>query len=1195
MKKSVFILFLLVIILPTMTYCQAPPEFHYECSKCDSCSPFILPNPDGYTCLYQSPYAKVDSLYIPSENADELHVRVNFVFLSKEDTTGMFEEDNSEHQELIDAIISNIDTAYSEFINPVNDTNCYIQNGFISGSKIQFDINKMYISDEYGWNNENDSWDSVWGGGPPNFCPGGEDWYLDYLDDSINEDTVVPLSINVFFTETAWYYDSLVIYQTTNSPGPINNMCSMEPGGDLDATLRIHAPNVFTKYYWMKNHIANDTLPWDSIVKHWFINTTSAIIAHEFTHNLDLEHVELCNKNIAHPSFGYRRGLLTPDQLGHAHKVLSLSNLRRRVTDESYNSVPEIITGNTYMDANIMFFRDIIIEDGATLTITCKLYMANDASIIVKQGGRLIVDGGLISTENGKFWQGIQVWGDKTKSQKPIYNPAVYDQGRVEIINGATIENAIVAVDLWEPENYQATGGIIYAEDAIFRNNVKSVHATHYRNFDPYEPLIEWDYEGEFVNCTFEITTDYPGHQTFEELVDLSYVNGINFIGCDFSLYPNAINVYDENHAISGYDAGFRVYANCTSQQTPCPEVDYDRSNFTGFYSAVYASKTGYNVVTVSIDRSDFVNNAYGLYALGLNNASVLFSTFQVSSYMGCGYGIFTDYVTGFAFEENQFTKYPGAMQGNYHGISINNSAAINQVYKNDFNGLSYGNHSDGINWDNELTHLGLEYLCNTNTNNYADFYVADNDLPVHHSGIQQSQGSNELMAGNVFSTTGATWHFYNGGDYDINYYTDDANTPQTPELRYEVHLAESQVENTCPSHYSGGSGSVLSLTTNEKTSLEQDYYDNLTDFNSTKALYDSYVDGGDTDSEVSDIQNAQPSDMWALRAQLLGDSPHLSFEVLKEAADKTDVFTESALFDILAANPDELKKDTLISYLENKEEPLPDYMISLLEQLASGSTYKTALQKQMADYKHAYSRAAYDIIRSMLNDTVLDYAQLRSWLDNVGGITSDRQIISSYIAQSNFTDAFTLANMLPALYELSGNDSIEHLYYMDMLTLYQTLQQQGRNTYQLDSLEKLSIDNIANNSNGVAGSQARAILEAVYKEYCHNCSNVDSTNGYKANAVVHPNQLGEFMGLSVSVKPNPAKEWAAFEYSLLDDVHEGVIEIRNVSGTIIEMFKLTTNKGQKLWDTRNTPNGVYIYTVRCNGYSTSKKLVLSK
>ncbi len=1196
MKRSIlFNLLLLASIMPYTLFSQITPELLGKCSSCDTCTTVILPDPGESICIYQSPYARFDTLYIPDEDADDLHIRVNFIFLSKNDTTGMFEENNPEHQELIDSIISKIGTMYSDFVNPVSDTSCYVQNGFISGAKIQFNINKMYISDEFGWNNENDSWEPVIGGNP-SFCPGNDDWYLNYLDDSINDDPVVPLSVNVYFTETAWYYDSLVVYQTTDTTGPINNMCSMEPVPDIEAGMRIHAPNVFTKYYWMKHHATQIyNQPWDSIVKFWFINSVSSILAHEFTHNLDLRHKVDCDINIANPNIDWPRGLLTPWQLGHAHKVMGLTNLRRRVTDESYNSIPEIITESTYIDADLMFFRDIVIEEGATLTVTCKLYMANNAKIIVKQGAKLVVDGGLISTENGKFWQGIQVWGDKNRSQKPIYGPEQYNHGIVELKNDATIENAIIAIDLWEPGNYQATGGILHAEDAVFRNNAKSIHALHYRNFDPYEPPIEWDYDCEVKNCSFEITEEYPGDVTFYKHVDLAYVNGIDFIGCDFSLDDNALNISDYNHAIAGYDAGFRVYASCTSGLSPCPETDYDRSTFTGFWSAISATKSGENIVAFSVDRADFTNNAFGVRTIGVNNASVLLSDFHVGSFQGCGYGIYTNEATGFAFEENQFSKYPAGVQANYFGISINNSRAINDVYKNDFSGLSYANHSDGVNWLGTFREFGLEYLCNTNTNNYADFYVADFVSFVSRSGIQRSQGSQELMAGNSFSLTGATWHFYNGGEHLVDYYTDAVNTPLTPEIRYRVDLETSETENTCPSHYSGSSGSILSKTSAEKTSIEQDYYNNLADYNSTKALYDSYVDGGNTDSEVFDIKNAQPGDMWALRAQLLGNSPHLSFEVLKEAADKTDVFTEAALFDILAANPDELKKDTLISYLENKEVPLPGYMISLLQQLAGGSTYKTALQKQLADYKHAYSRAAHDIVRSILNDTALDHTQLRNWLDNIGGITSDRQIISSYMAQGNFTDAFTLASMLPALYELKGNDSVEHLFYMDMLTLHQTLFQQGRNTYQLNSTEKANITYIASNSNGVAGSQAKSILEAVYNEYCHTCPNIDGTDGYKINAKVNPNNLGEYFGLDVSVKPNPARDWASFEYSLIDDAHDGVIEIRNASGVIVDVLILNSNKGQTLWDTRNISNGLYVYTIKCDNFSKSGKLVITK
>jgi hypothetical protein len=526
----------------------------------------------------------------------------------------------------------------------------------------------------------------------------------------------------------------------------------------------------------------------------------------------------------------------------------------------------------------------------------------------------------------------------------------------------------------------------------------------------------------------------------------------------------------------------------------------------------------------------------------------------------------------------------------------INNSEAVNKVYKNTFDGLSYANFSDGKNWRDDYRYEGLVYYCNQNSNNYADFYVADYVYP-NHSGIQSFQGNDNYTAGNSFTQNGATWHFYNGGEHLVSYYYNQNQNDETPDGDKIYHVAKvgRNVINNCPSHYGGSSELKLVLTAQQKADAEQDYYDNLTDYNSVKTLYDSYVDGGDTEAEKLDIQTAQPEDMWELRAQLLGDSPHLSLEVLKKAADKTDVFTESALFDILAANPDELKKDTLISYLENKEEPLPEYMIDLLKQLAEGTTYKTALQQQMAGYKHAYTRAAHDIIRSNLNDTVTDNVELRNWLDNLGGITSDRQIIATYISEDNFAEALALANMLPQLYQLEGNELTEHNYYMDMLSLHQTLYQEGRNTFQLDSTEKANIIFIANNSKGVAGAQAKSILEGVYEEYFDDCPDADGSAGCKSSSTINPNVLGRAYGLNISVKPNPAKQWAAFDYTLPGDETEATITITNATGAVIEILEVNGKQGQKLWDTRKVKPGVYIYTIKLAGFSQSGKIVIRK
>jgi hypothetical protein len=293
--------------------------------------------------------------------------------------------------------------------------------------------------------------------------------------------------------------------------------------------------------------------------------------------------------------------------------------------------------------------------------------------------------------------------------------------------------------------------------------------------------------------------------------------------------------------------------------------------------------------------------------------ATVLLSGFEVGNYAGCGTGIYTNRVSGFTFEENSFTKYNGGQPANYFGISINHSEDVNDVYKNDFSGLSFANYSNGKNWLGANHYQGLEYICNTNTANFADFFVADEIFP-EYSGIQSNQGNLNTPAGNTFTQSGATWHIYNGGGNQIDYYYDENSNVAIPTLIYGVTLHAVRTENQCPSRFDNNHELRLVLTPQEKYDMEMDYYTNFTDFNNTKTLFESYVDGGNTASEISDIQSAQPADMWELRAQLLGDSPHLSQEVLFAAADRTDVFTESANFSIMAANTDELKKETIIS-----------------------------------------------------------------------------------------------------------------------------------------------------------------------------------------------------------------------------------------------------------------------------------------
>jgi len=855
---------------------------------------------------------------------------------------------------------------------------------------------------------------------------------------------------------------------------------------------------------------------------------------------------------------------------------------------------------NTTLDDNYYFDGDLIIGSGVSVTIGGINTFGENSKIIIQPGGKLTLDGAICTGVCDQTWQGIEVWGDKNEAQLPDEN-GNYPQGFLEMKNGAIVENSLMGIELWKPGDYNTTGGIIDAKDAIFRNNKKSIHALNYRNiYDPEGLNIELNYYGRFEDCTFEITSTYHGEAEFFKHIDLSQVKGFRFDGCDFSVDASATNVSQWTAGIAAYDAGFTAEARCTSNNTPCSE--WDPVTFDGFNNGISVSNTGSNN-TFSVYRAQFTNNATGIRASGVNNFSVLFSDFFIGENntdgtecegqggRASGIGISTTSGNSFAIEENYFTKAAGAPTGNYTGIRVAETNAVDEIYNNQFNGLGYGIYAEGKNWEGSDFSKGLSLLCNQFTGSYRDIDVEKN-IPGQ-GGIQSSQGSAARPAGNEFVNTD-DYTIYNNGNYPILYYYTTGTTTADPDPSWEVGPMPTGNTNNCPSHYGGGSTEGLVLSEEESLAVEQEYLAATNNYNNVKALYNNLQDGGDTEGLKAEVETAWPTDTWELRAELLGKSPHLSTEVLKKAADKTEVLPESILFEILSANPDELRKEELIKYLEDKENPLPQYMIDILRQVAYGTTYKTALQNQMAESLRLKTRAANDIIRSILYKEETDFDELRNWLDNRGGITADQQIIESYLAEGNVDDALSLAGMIPQLYQLCTYDLDEHDYYLDMLNLRIDVLQQGRNYDELTGGEVAQLESLAQNSYGTAGARARAILEQHYGHHYCNCLNVSGNQGFKSTTI-NPALLNQALGASITVDPNPARDWAAFDYSLPETADKGLIKISDASGNVVKVIEVTGTQGQYVWDTREVKPGVYFYTFLVNGSGNTSKLVISK
>lgn len=502
------------------------------------------------------------------------------------------------------------------------------------------------------------------------------------------------------------------------------------------------------------------------------------------------------------------------------------------------------------------FFRgNIEIDSNAILTITSKIYMDTNRKIIVHPGGKLIIDGGRLTCScNDNMWQGIEVWGNSEMNQFTI--GGVCAQGQLELLDGATIENAVCAVELCRPGVSGTSGGIVHADSAVFINNAKAVHAQDYINHTPF--FNPTNYNSSFTNCTFSINGNYLGTETFYEHVELDHVNGITFKGCSFSCSDNAQNVSPSCFGINAYDAGFFVEAFCNTDMGfynhVCPEEYIIRSGFTGFYDAIHSVCDGSVTYTFGVKDAVFSKNKRGVFAHNTGYAAILRNRFSVYAEDDCCFGIYLNEVSGFCVEENVFIGRKKKSED--YGVGVFNCEGGNEVYLNSFNSLNCGNYAKGRNatstgeFSPGNVNAGLVYSCNQNNGNDIDFCVQKDG---GNGGVHPNQGSSTEAAGNTFD--GSLFHFYNDGEYTVNYWYYNGDPDQTPSnsLLYGVSSNATSNHNRCASHYG-----VVVKDEDEKDELKRIYQ-------SSSDWHERYLAAGDiVRSDLHDtVSNPEELRTW--------------------------------------------------------------------------------------------------------------------------------------------------------------------------------------------------------------------------------------------------------------------------------------------------------------------------------------------
>jgi len=372
-----------------------------------------------------------DSKFIPLITQPIIYVRTNFIFLQREDGTGNFQENNPEHQSIINEIISKMNSVYSNLSNP-NSLSCYTGSDFIQDARIQFLVNKIYVRDNYGWNNRHD-FQSI-------KCPEAyPSWYLDYLDGQVVNNPAIPRGINIYFTEDSINYRNLVEMQNTTTYKGASYACSQFPStNNYLRTSKIHMPDVYSKYWLMKNIVPNVyNQPWEPIVKSWEVDGLGATLAHEIGHSLWLYHESpyygngACYYSLMNPAGAAPHNYLPPTEIGRIYAALSLTNLRSFVPSDTYLGIKQISTVETWI--NMRLYNSINITQTGNITLTCDIIMPYQSNIEIN-GILTINSSNIHSIQNG--WNGIVV----KSGGLLILNTTDISDYNIVVENGGTIQ-----------------------------------------------------------------------------------------------------------------------------------------------------------------------------------------------------------------------------------------------------------------------------------------------------------------------------------------------------------------------------------------------------------------------------------------------------------------------------------------------------------------------------------------------------------------------------------------------------------------------------------------------------------------------------------------------------------------------------------------------------------------------------------
>lgn len=853
------------------------------------------------------------------------------------------------------------------------------------------------------------------------------------------------------------------------------------------------------------------------------------------------------------------------------------------------------------------FLGNLTIINGVTLNLdACDFQFAPGTGIIIEAGGELITDNCTITGFDcsDQLWNGIEVRGRTQESQQIISGESA--QGRLTM-NHSSLSKAEVGIINHHRGNVifdgiGTTGGIIKLESSDITNCQRALYMAPYRNWIGNVLSAE---RSRFYETRFEWNEQLiePSEEQTSPMIQLDEIHDIYFRGCTFiNTNENALKLPtwmgDRAAILARKSTSLHLIDRCNGPTLPCPTDQLVHTSMQGFRYGLVQQGGRADVRNGSYKnyRSIYVQHSKGSRFTG--NAISALPKLQypiptqepdpVDDSWRTHYGLYLDKCNAYWVEGNQFDMYIDEELVDYEpptALFVRGSGpSSEQIYRNEIKNSNYGSIAYDDNRGTSTTE-GLHFDCNDYLDNYKGGINVTSTLGnatpdgwgVAYQGVAPPQtGGPGTSAGNFFSGQ-SNYDVRNDGHVDyILYYWNQEDTPIGVDFVEEGNMNEwdfSIDPRTCPSNLDEG--------------IDTKYNRALLAYNSSEQIstqLSALVDGGDTESLLTEVILTQYGEALELYYELMAKSPDLSEAVMIEAIQKEAELPPLLLTLILESNPHAAKSGKVQKELDDRSIPLEEYQRAMIDAGLALLGNKERMESLLAQQLTIHETALNQAIQLTLDDESISdkLTYIDGLITGMENLTQRYQRIDLHLAYGDVQGAELLLNSIAEDIDLTDRKDQEYQDYQDCYAIQLTLIQDQSTVLSPD--QESTLGTIALKHNTRASAFAKILLMQ-YGTYAYDEILVDPEAVQKSRIRRRSDKV--YDKKEIEIYPVPAYDY--IQVVLPSGSKFTSYTISDLGGGIIMQEKISSQQRQLVIIVGHLSNGTYTLTFSSSDGEPSK------